>query len=80
MSKQKPIFSGEDSERLWEYINETDRVHRRESVHDAFYSLGCKCQELEAVVQKQQAQINDLFLRIDDLECPSVPDPRSLPQ
>lgn len=43
----KAIFGGRNSRRLWAEI----RKVKDDAAHDALYSLGCKCQELEAVVR-----------------------------
>ena len=55
------IFSGDDSEHLWDAIGDTQEVSP--NVHDAIYLLGCRCQELEELVRKQAAQIAELEKR-----------------
>jgi hypothetical protein len=54
MSKKKDsyIFSGANSKRLWEDINNIEDV----KIHRALYHLGCKCQELEALVLKDKVR------------------------
>lgn len=49
------IFSGENSAELWRRINDGSK-------RDVLYLLGCKCQELETVVQKQ-ARSHDALRR-----------------
>ena len=46
--KNKKILSGDASKKMWEEIN---RIQYDEIV-DALYSIACKCQELEAKVDK----------------------------
>jgi hypothetical protein len=46
--KRKPIFSGPASRPFWKAIG----AIKDERVFDAIYALGCKCQELEAEVNR----------------------------
>ncbi len=48
-----PIFSGEESKKLWKAIWKISKAKKKkrkkiaQAVFDAIYLLGCKCQELE---------------------------------
>lgn len=54
------LFSGVDSEELWESINVlTDSVHD-ERVGEVIYSLCCKLQELENYVASLESRIGSL--------------------
>lgn len=53
--KPKPIFSGDNSRELWNEINSAKTISH---LRAALYSLGCRCQELEAEVRKLQEQRN----------------------
>jgi len=46
MADKKCIFSGKDSQSLWDDINAV----KNEAVNKALYHLGCKCQELEVKI------------------------------
>lgn len=50
------IFSGDGSHAMWARINTV----KPEITSMALYALGCKCQELEAVVRKSLARIEAL--------------------
>jgi hypothetical protein len=50
------IFSGEDSIDLWDDINAV----KKRKIHDALYTLGCRCQELESVVHQLEERIAEL--------------------
>lgn len=56
------IFSGLNSELMWKYINahRITQNTRRDDTFEALYSLGCRCQELEAVVRRQGERIEHL--------------------
>lgn len=51
-----PIFSGDTSQDLWAKIGRLGW----EDAGKAIYTLGCKCQELEALVRKSLARIEAL--------------------
>lgn len=53
--KPKPIFSGDNSRKMWDEINSARTIA---DLRAALYSLGCRCQELEAEVRKLQEQPN----------------------
>ena len=64
INEQPYIFSGDDSRTLWKDINRVSKHNRKdEDIHSALYHLGCKCQELEAIVrrlvEKQEGALND---------------------
>ncbi len=52
-SKRKPrrIFSGPESERMWNEINDAKNL---DDLKWALYTVGCKLQELESVVRRSQ--------------------------
>lgn len=50
------IFSGESSKRMWKQINELREHSPR--VWDVAYDLGCRCQELEAIVRRLEEKLN----------------------
>jgi len=60
MSARKPkeparIFSGRSSEELWADVWATQKS--TPLVFDALYILGCRCQELEAVVRQLEESL-----------------------
>lgn len=44
----KNIFSGEDSQGLWDEINRLDAMSTGDEIRDVLYSFGCAMQKLEA--------------------------------
>jgi hypothetical protein len=68
------IFSGERSRELWDAIKATAPVNpataRRpeQETHDALYLLGCRCQELEAVVHAILDRLDRQGVRAEDAE------------
>lgn len=55
------IFSGKNSEKLWEKINQVKMTHPQSDffedvIWEALYALGCKCQELESLLTNQSSQ------------------------
>jgi len=56
MNRQKVrIFSGKPSKLMWDYINKLSEFS--EPTFAALYVMGCRYQELEAVVDNLQRQI-----------------------
>ena len=49
MDKWTPIFSGDNSQEMWEDINKI----KNRRVWEAVYGLGCKLQELESRLKKE---------------------------
>ena len=59
---RKPaIFSGPASVAMWDAIGEEERGAGLTA--GALYQLGCKCQELEALVRRLAARVEDLEAR-----------------
>ncbi len=55
------IFSGKNSENLWEKINQVKMTSPESDVFpdivwEALYTLGCKCQELESLLTNKSIQ------------------------
>jgi len=50
MKRKRPVrvFSGPESRPFWTHINAVEN----EATHRAVYALGCKCQELEAKLDR----------------------------
>jgi hypothetical protein len=55
--KKEKIFSGDNSRTLWEYINRV-ADGTIDDACEALYLMGCKCQELEAVVDRLEERID----------------------
>lgn len=60
---RSPIFSGQNSTGMWESINsfsvkEDENLENR--LWDALYTIGCRCQELETVVDNLERRIIEL--------------------
>jgi hypothetical protein len=62
-SKDDWIFSGDKSKKFWKLINRLTKKKSRKKrkrlawrVMIALYAMGCKCQELEALVRKQRGK------------------------
>jgi polyhydroxyalkanoate synthesis regulator phasin len=53
MQRFAKIFSGKNSKGLWKDINRT----KPRRTQEALYHLGCKCQELESIVEKLEQRI-----------------------
>lgn len=53
------LFSGDNSKEMWDKINATETASHlfglREATHDALYTMGCKLQQLEHIIE----QLND---------------------
>ena len=52
----RPIFSGKGSEGLWFRINEV----KGSNLWETLYGLGCKCQELESLLDRALERIEHL--------------------
>lgn len=59
---QRPgrIFSGKNSKDFWRAVSKTRKDGKR--TEDAFYLLGCYCQELETIVRA----LEDRLARLED--------------
>lgn len=55
MEKEQRIFSGEESERMWQIIGDLDDTSTFCEVGTAIYLLACKCQELEEKLQSNSS-------------------------
>ena len=51
----KKIFHGDDSVEMWNEINNAKTIAQLKS---ALYSVGCKCQELESVVESLEKAVD----------------------
>ena len=55
MKENKPIFSGKNSVTLWKDINKVGTGDATfYDVWEALYHLACRCQELEAKIEKEE--------------------------
>ena len=57
MGEKQRILSGDNSETMWDLINSIPKRKTRMAV----YVLACKCQELEAVVERQAKQLEAIM-------------------
>lgn len=60
-----PIFSGDPSTDLWKAINKISKSRKKKKkklariIHAAMYLVGCKCQELESLVEKLRKELKN---------------------
>lgn len=65
--KKEKVFSGERSRPLWRFINAVKKCNRKGdpvgfgqwNVWVALYTLGCRCQELEAKVDRLERRVTE---------------------
>jgi len=56
LQRPRHIFSHDHSQDLWKAVKKV----KSDKIHDALYTMGCYCQELEAVVHRLEERIAKL--------------------
>jgi hypothetical protein len=74
MDDEQRIFSGEYSEEMWKFINRhsRDKDTRRSDTYSALYIMGCRCQELEAIVVRQGEELAMLVEELRQRVAPPI--------